>query len=86
MTDVLRWNRDKRIAIIGPYEYYISVMKHMGMFQYMKYSSWLDITTPAGFDHQKEYDILIVTALLSGESFDVFRNYSAYETRDYLSI
>ena len=76
----------EKIAIIVPYEYFGAIIKNM-LFRsdpsYIRdgklkpFSSRIDISTPAGFDNRKNYDVILVTSLLSGTSFNIFRNYSA---------
>ena len=77
LFDLLRKNRNKKIAIIVPKAYYAGILYNQKILQYFDDSTKLCISTANKFDYSQQFDIIIAIGAFWGKKFDPFRCRSA---------
>lgn len=73
LRGILRDNKEKRVAIVVPKAYYITIMRECGYFDIMDNDGFLTIVTANRFDHSVLYDLIIVLGNYEGKRFNTFK-------------
>ena len=73
LRDLLEKNKDKRIAIIVPKTYYVTVMTKCGYYDIMDNKHFLTIINANSFDNSVLYDLVIVMGNFVGKRFNAFK-------------
>lgn len=70
--DFLKENHNKRIAIVVPKAFYITILRESNYEDIMASPNLLTIINANKFNNKEEYDYIIVVGVFSGTHFDIF--------------
>ncbi|KAF5061353.1 hypothetical protein DSECCO2_316290 [anaerobic digester metagenome] len=77
LQQLLSSNQNKKIAVIVPKAYYISVLNALNLRKLTKNPSNLTFVTANRFNNRELFDLIVVLGNVKGTRFDTFRNRSA---------
>ena len=76
LKEYLYNNKDKKIAVVVPKAYYITILREGDMFSRECIKN-VSFVTAGRFDNSQTYDVIIVVGNIEGKRFDAFRSTAA---------
>ena len=73
ICDFVRLHHDKKIAIVVPKAFYITLLKETGIDKVVDSPELLTIVNANKFDNKETYDFVIAVGVMSGKRFDIFK-------------
>ena len=84
IRDFICSNHDKKIAIVVPKAFYITLLKETGIDKIVDSPELLTIVNANKFDNKEAYDFVIAVGVMSGKRFDVFKCVSSKNIEVFL--
>ncbi|MDY6283622.1 MAG: DrmE family protein [Fibrobacter sp.] len=73
ICDFVHLHHDKKIAIVVPKAFYITLLKETGIDKVVDSPELLTIVNANKFDNKETYDFVIAVGVMSGKRFDIFK-------------
>ncbi|MBR6125741.1 DrmE family protein [Candidatus Saccharibacteria bacterium] len=84
ICDFIRSHHDKRIAVVVPKAYYITILKEAEIEKNVDTPELLTVVNVNKFDNNMTYDYVIAIGVFSGKRFDAFKCVSSKEIEVFL--
>lgn len=84
ICDFIHTHHDKKIAVVVPKAFYVTILKESGIEKVVDSPELLTIVNANKFDNNAAYDYIIAVGVFSGKRFDTFKCVSSKEIEVFL--